>query len=163
MLFNYLFLSYQFNVFAKQSEWISELLFNRNKSTHLQALSTKPAVYRYLNYRESMAYDLIDFERETNSVSGWLKSFIPGTNAFSARSKVAKQLIDAKHLYLEISVSYYQTIKMRTNVMIPQVDKKQVEKKHKKPANQMRIDRQEEPILTDKNQAWVPTMSLFKR
>jgi len=101
MIFNYLSLHTRFDHFAHQAEWMS--------NAHLKCNDPKSRAiyYQYSDCRGSMASKMLSFQKETGSLFGWIKSFIPGTVAFNARKELGHQLQSANKLFLNFTVSFY--------------------------------------------------------
>lgn len=103
-MFAYLHLSAHFSDFTKQAEWISDILYKHNFET--QKLPIHNALMEYLKCRESIAIKLLKYENQTRSITGWMKSFVPGTASFHARKEIGKDLLITKQLYLKITAGY---------------------------------------------------------
>lgn len=108
MLLDYLFLPSHYDQFSLQSEWVSSTTSTlRNKSIRIMSIA-------YEECREQMAYKMVNFNRHTSSVWGWVKSIIPGTAAFHARVDVGNNLAKAKNIFFNISLSYFKHQKVES-------------------------------------------------
>jgi len=121
MFGNYLFLSHQFNNYAYQAEYVSIIYSsgNNKKSDHLYQ--------EYLTYKDKISDQMLDFNNKTNSSWGWVKSFIPFTEAFNARIKLGSYLHCASRLYWDISIKYFKD-EARRKVEIKKVNEVVVSK-----------------------------------
>jgi hypothetical protein len=101
MIFNYLSLHKRFDNFAHQAEWMG--------NAHLKCNDPKSRAiyYQYSDCRGSMASKMLSFQKETDSLFGWIKSFIPGTIAFNSRKELGHQLQFANKLFLNFSAGFY--------------------------------------------------------
>ena len=151
MFLNYLFLSNKLSKFAEQAEWISQTI---TMQANPYPMFMHHMMKEYLTCRESIAYKFLAFEKTTHSMSGWLKSFFPGTKAFQSRAAIGNQLIGARHLYFKISANYYKSVQQLNSSQFKAKPEHQKDKQQLKPPPK---------IKKEESMKNMQTISIWKR